>query len=273
MRKVIFILFFLLLSCNRGSGHVLYTNRGNVTTQEQFRQRYEEWLTTTRLPDTLAMRKKFLYESLLDEALYAQGVHESVELVPDVKERLEEVKRTLIVRHMRKKMEKEFFAFSEDAEKKYYQEHPQEFVRKRLYRLFAVRSFDAHQASLIAEQLRKGGDIRLLSSRYSDDKVLAANGGDWGLFSADTMDEQWKELVLHGSLGDLFGPVKDSDGYWTVIQILGYAYKRKLSFNRARPLIIRKMMSKQEFQEWDKRVKTFLRNSGIRVDEHYLKWE
>ena len=87
------------------------------------------------------------------------------------------------------------------------------------------------------------------------------------------MDPLWRDSVSTGSLGEIFGPLKDSDGYWVVIQILGYAYKRKLSFERVRPIILKKMMTQDDYKAWDKRLHELLTQSGIRVNEQYVNWE
>lgn len=275
MKRLILIMALFFVACGNSAGeeHLLYTDRGMVTTVEEFRTEYREWLTMTRLSDSLDIRKKFLYETLLDRALYSRGTHESVELLPTIREQVKEFKKRLILKHMREKLRKEVFSFTEESEWKYYENHPDEFVRKKLFRLFALRLHSEKLAKRLAKKVRSGGDIRFLANRYSDDRILELSNGDWGLFSTDVMDPLWRDSVSDGSLGEIFGPLKDSDGYWVVIQILGYAYKRKLSFERVRPIILKKMMTQDDYKAWDERLHELLTKSGIRVNEQYLNWE
>jgi len=275
MRPLLFIITLFLLACGNsvGNEHLLYTNRGDITTVNSFRAKYKEWLVAMQLADSLEMRKKFLYETLLDSVLYSRGTHESVELLPEIRQQVKEYQKRLIVKHMRDKLNKEIFSFTDESEWRYYETHADEFVRKRLVRLFALRLHSEETAKRLAKEVKQGGDIRFLSNRNNDDKMLALNNGDWGLFSYDVMDPMWRETVSEGSLGEAFGPLKDSDGYWVVIQIFGYAYKRKLSFDRARPIIIKKMMENDDYQKWQVHVRELLTQSGIRVNEEYLNWE
>ncbi|MCK5807642.1 peptidylprolyl isomerase [bacterium] len=275
MKQLVFMIALFLLACgnNVGNEHLLYTNRGKMTTVETFRQEYRDWRVMMQLSDSREMRKKFLYERLLNSLLYSRGSHEGVELLPEISAQVKEFQKRLIIKHMSEKLHKEVFSFTEESEWKYYETHSDEFTRKRLFRLFALRIHNAQTAKRLAKEVKQGGDIRLLSSRYNDDRMLAMNNGDWGLFSNDVMDPLWRETVANGSLGEVFGPLKDSDGYWVVIQIFGYAYKRKLSFERVRPIIIKKMMKKEGYQKWQTHVRELLTQSGIRVNEEYLNWE
>ena len=109
-------------------------------------------------------------------------------------------------------------------------ENKDEFLRDKLYRLYAVRVTNRKNAEDIAQQLRSGGNIRILSSTLSNDEVLARNNGEWGLFSPDVMDESWKNDVLASFPGEILGPYLDSGNFYTIIRSASLTLTEALSW-------------------------------------------
>ncbi len=277
MRYAIVTLFLavLLIACDReGDQNIMYLFRGEVTTVTEFRREYEEWISASGRADSADLRRSFLDNRIIDEILYGKGKLEGIEYLPDIKEKVRAYQRQLIIDKTRERIDRDLYPINEETIRKYYAEHKERFVRDKLYRLYAIRTKKKERAFEAYELLAKqGASIRLLSARYSDDKRLADMNGDWGLFSDDVMDDSWKTAVLQKRIGDIVGPVRDSENYWTVIEPAGFAYKRELSFERAYPLIVRELANSAGDDKWRLYREKLLREHGVRVNENNLQWK
>jgi hypothetical protein len=262
------------LSCSKlNDDTIVYVFKGEITSISEFQSRYDLWLRKNGMTDSVEMRKNFLYGELSDKLLYETGIKDGVEYIPEVRNKIEDFKKKTIVEHMKKKTQKEIYSIDDETVRSYYLENKDLFLRDRLHRLYAVRVNNKKTAEDIAEQLRKGGSIRLLSARFSTDEALSRNNGDWGLFSEDVMDELWKKDILAALPGQILGPYLDSENYYTIIEIAGYAYKRHLSFNRAYPLIIEKLVNMQSSEKWENYRDTMIREYGAKINLDNLNWE
>lgn len=276
MNRFAFILsVVMLLNCSREEDrNIMYLFKGKVTTVNEFRREYEEWLASAGRVDSPEQRQSYLENRVIEEVFYNKGKLEGIEYLPDIKEKVDAYKRQLIVEKTRERIDRDLYPFDEESIKKYYAEHKDQFVRDKLYRLYAIRVKSKELAFETYEMLAKqGASIRLLSARYSGDKRLANMNGDWGLFSDDVMDDSWKSAVLQKRVGDIIGPVRDGENYWTVIELAGFAYKRELSFERAYPLIVRELVRQSGNDKWRQYREKLLREYGVKVNENNLQWE
>ncbi len=264
------------IACDRTieDPNILYLIKGEVVTVTEFRRNYEEWLSLSGRSDSPGMRRAYLASRIEDEVLYQKGKMEGVEYLPEIKEKIAEYRRQLIIKRMREMVDLSLHSPSEETVRRYYVEHRAEFVRDKMYRLYAVRTKDKDRAYEVYRKMTEEGfSVRLLAAQYSDDKRLADMNGDWGLFSEDTMDEAWKESVLPRKIGDIVGPVRDSEQYWTVIEIAGYAYRREIPFERAYPLIVRALTEKEGEEKQRAYRQRLLREYGVRINEQNLFWK
>ncbi len=275
MRALLLLLIVLLVCACRNSEDpaILYVFKGEVTTVAEFKQRYYEWQKTRGIKDSREMRENFLNSLIFEEVLYDKGKKEGIEYSPDVKRKIEDYKKRLIIDAMKERIDRELFPLDEERIKKHYLEHKEAFIREKLWRLYGIRVKDREKAWRIREMIEKGESLRLLSARYSDDKNLAMNNGDWGLFSPDTMDEAWQKEVLKAPLGELVGPVRDAEGMFTLIEVGGYAYKRELSFERAYPLIVRDLLNSQGTDAWKAYRARLFEEYGIRINMNNMQWD
>lgn len=275
--RLLIIQFFLLaavIACNKAEDkNILFVLKGDVTTVAEFKNDYYNWTQTSGLSDDGEMRMSYLYSRLSDEILYDKGIKEGVEYLPQIADNIKQYKRELIIKTMKARVNSEIYSLDDEITKKYYVENKSRFMRDKLYRLTAVRVKKKDKADEVMSLLKKGESVRVLSARYSDDKQLANNDGDWGLFSQDIMDESWKKAVVDGTLGSILGPFRDSEGYFTIMEISGFAYKRELSYNRAYPLIVKNIIGSKGKNKWVDYQNTMFRNYGVKINLDNLNWK
>ncbi|MFO7734873.1 MAG: peptidyl-prolyl cis-trans isomerase [bacterium] len=256
------------------SDNIVFIFKDKIVTVPKFREQYEMWLNQKSVENSENAKKIFLYNWLYREILYDTGLREGVEYFPEVEEKLRKYKKKLVIEHMKKKIHSEIYSLTDRKIREYYMENRDKFVRKKLYRLSAVRVRDRDDAYRIKKQLvDRRNELRMFSARFSDDIELAENNGDWGLFSPDIMDGAWKNDVMNARLGDLLGPFYDSDGYYTIVEISGYAYDRPLSFKRAYPLIIDHMIDDRGRDKIEKFKDNIVKKYGVKINLDNLNWE
>jgi len=269
-----FVFIALVFSCGRNNdSNIMYVFKGEVVSVSDFKGKYTLWLRRNGLDDSKEMRSNYLMRELSDKLLYEAGMKEGIVKIAEVSQKINDFKRRTVIDYMRKKTKKELFSIDDETVRKYYLEHKEMFYREKLYRLYAIRTLSKKSANAILEQLRSGASIRMLSARFSDDDSLSRNNGDWGLFSQDVMDDLWKKDVLSSLPGEILGPYLDSDNFYTIIEIAGYAYKRNLSFLRSYPLIIEKLVNSQGQEKWNSYQNTMIREYGAKINLNNLNWE
>jgi hypothetical protein len=267
-------LILAVLSCSRvKEDGVLYVFKGEVVSATDFKAKYNLWLRQNGINDSVDMRRNYLYNELSDRLFYETGLKEGVENIPEVKIKIENFRKKTIIEYMKKRMKTEIYSIDDETVRTYYVEHKEKFFRDKLYRLYALRVSNKKIAEDIVSQLRKGASIKMLSARFSNDEALSRNNGDWGLFSEDVMDELWKNDVLSALPGEILGPYLDSDNFYTIIEIAGFAYKRQLSFNLAYPLIIEELIGLSGGEKWDRFRDVMIKEYGAKINIENLDWE
>ena len=270
----VMISILFVVSCGKlKDDPVVYVFKGDVVSLSDFKLKYNLWLRQNNMPDTEEMRKNYLFRELSEKFLYEMGKSEGVGDIPEIKNKIEDFKRKTIVEYMNRKTKREIYAIDDEIVRQYYIENKDKFLRDKLYRLYAVRVNSKKNAEDIAQQLRNGASIRILSASLSDDEMLARNNGDWGLFSADVMGETWKDDVLASFPGEILGPYLDSENFYTIIEIAGFAYKRHLSFNLAYPLIVEELIAEYGTEKWDEYRDKMMTEYGAKINVGNLRWK
>lgn len=271
---IIVISAVLLISCGKlKDDPIVYVFKGDVVSVSDFKLKYNLWLRQNNMSDSEEVRKNYLFRELSEKFLYEMGKSEGVEDIPEIRNKIDDFKRKTIVEYMSRRTKHEVYAIDDETVRQYYIENKDEFLRNKLYRLYAVRVSNKKKADEIAQQLRNGANIRILSASLSDDEILARNNGEWGLFSADVMGESWKNDVLASFPGEILGPYLDSENFYTIIEIAGFAYKRHLTFNLAYPLIVEELIAKYGTEKWDEYRDRMMTEYGAKINVENLWWK
>ena len=271
--SMIFIVSAMCSCGNFKDDSIVYVFKGDVVSVSDFKSKYNLWLRQNNMPDSEEMRKNYLFRELSEKFLYEMGKNEGVGDIPEIKNKIEDFKRKTIVEYMSRRTKREVYAIDDEAVRQYYIENKDLFLRDKLYRLYAVRVTNRKKAEDIAQQLRNGGNIRILSASLSDDEMLARNNGELGLFSYDVMSETWKDDVSAALPGEILGPYLDSSNFYTIIEIAGFAYKRHLSFNLAYPMIVEDLIAKYGSEKWDGYRDRMMTEYGAKINVENLRWE
>lgn len=204
----------------KAEGEVLAEVNGTVITTQDFKNEVD------RLPPYLkpmaqsAEGKKELLDSMIvREVILEKAKKEGIDKSKEVAERLDDLRKRLIVEtYLKKKVEAD--AQISDAElKNFYEQNKQKFKTGEQVRASHILVKTEKEANDILEQLKKGASFEDMAKKYSTDST-AAKGGDLGWFSRGAMVPEFDKAVFSLKEGEQSGIVKTQFGYH-IIKVTG----------------------------------------------------
>lgn len=98
----------------------------------------------------------------------------------------------------------------------------------------------ASQAEAIAVQklIATGASFEALAMERSTDAATRFNGGDLGYFTTDVMPEAYAVNLKTAKVGDIVGPFA-IEGGWTILKVEDKRLEQPITFEAARPQIVR----------------------------------
>ena len=179
------LLAFSLFACKpatngqgKSEGTVLADVNGNVITTQDFKNEVD------RLPPYLKPmvqspegKKELLDSMVVREIILEQAKKDGVDKSKDVADRLEDLRKRLIVEtYLKKKVEQEAQVSDADL-KKFYDENKDKFKTGEQVRASHILVKTEKEAQDILAQLKGGANFEDLAKKYSTD-ATAAKGGD-----------------------------------------------------------------------------------------------
>ncbi len=226
------LLFALGCGGSTSSGEVLVDINGDKITEGDLEFLGEINPRIQAQIQSPAGRKRILDNLVEQELLYQDAVKEGINRDPVVKAKVDLYRRVIIAQALVEEA-------IEEAAKKYYEEHPDEFKKLKLSQILIKYATPEEMKKLkgkarkdarteeqaltlaneVKAKLEKGGDFAKLAKEYSDDAITKARGGDMGLISKDD-----RRLMARGygpvvdkafemKVGAIGGPVKTQNGY------------------------------------------------------------
>ena len=118
------------------------------------------------------------------------------------------------------------------------------------------------RADLVYQKLIQGEDFSTLASRYSDDALTKANGGDLGSHSVNELTPETRKVVERLEVGQFQAPVKMQFGF----HIFKVDSKTLPELSEAEKNQIRSMLRQQKFEEeWKTYTDMLLENAYVKI--------
>ncbi len=206
---------------------VLATVNGTAITQKQFETELKnlppQLQPMAQSPDG---RKELLDSMVIREIVYQDAQKQGIESTPDFTERLDEVKKKLLVElDLKKKLDSEIKLTDEDL-KKVYEQYKEKFKTDEQIRASHILVKDEKTAQEVLDKLKKGGNFADLAKKYSADST-AEKGGDLGWFDKGKMVPEFDKAAFALKDGETSGIVKSNFGYHIIKSVgrrpAGYA--------------------------------------------------
>lgn len=194
-------------------------NNGTITTGDFDRElkNLPEYLKA--MADTPQGRKEMLDTMVIRELILQQAAKEGLDKGPDIEEKLQDLKKRLIVESfLKKKVEAESKVSDEDL-KKFYEQNKDKFKTGEQIRASHILVKTEKEAKDILAKLKSGGNFEELAKKYSVDSS-AAKGGDLGWFGKGSMVPVFEKAALALKEGQISGIVKSDFGFH-IIKLTG----------------------------------------------------
>ena len=194
-------------------------NGGTITTGDYDRElkNLPEYLKA--MADTPQGRKEMLDTMVIRELILQQAAKDGLDKGPEIEEKLQDLKKRLIVESfLKKKVEAESKVSDEDL-KKFYDQNKEKFKTGEQLRASHILVKTEKEAKDILAKLKAGGNFEELAKKNSVDSS-SAKGGDLGWFGKGSMVPAFEKAALALKEGQISDVVKSDFGYH-IIKLTG----------------------------------------------------
>jgi peptidyl-prolyl cis-trans isomerase C len=194
-------------------------NGGSITTGDFDRElkNLPEYLKA--MADTPQGRKEMLDTMVVRELILQQAAKDGLDKGPEIEEKLQDLKKRLIVESfLKKKVEAESKVSDEDM-KKFYEQNKDKFKSGEQIKASHILVKSEKEAKDILAKLKSGGNFEELAKKSSVDSS-SAKGGDLGWFGKGSMVPVFEKAALALKEGQISDIVKSDFGFH-IIKLTG----------------------------------------------------
>lgn len=252
------------------TGAVLAEVGGTTITVDSFKKEMDNLPPYLKpMTETADGKKEMLETMIIRELILQEAAKAGLENTPAVKEKLEELKKRLVVEAYLKQKVEEQAKVSDEELKKFYETNKDKFKTGDQVKASHILVKDEKQAKDILAQLKSGGNFEELAKKYSTDGA-AAKGGDLGWFSKGSMIPEFEKVAFAMKEGETSGIVKTKFGYH-IIKLTGKRAAGTRSFEEVKDQIKAAILPSKQ-QEIFQKIKEDLKKSGkYTIKEDVLK--
>ena len=225
--------------------------------------------------DAAMVRLSLAQMSLEDRKAIAKQVGEALAIVKDAKDMglqltprvVYEIKwsanRALMSAYMEQISKK--WDFSEGAVRKYYKEHPDEFMMAEAVHVRHILVDTEEEANALYLALTSGADFAATAAEKSKDDASAQNGGDMGWLERGLTPTILADALFVNRKG-IIKPVKSEAG-WHVFDVLDIRKARRMTWDEAQEEAFQRLQR----QYMTKALEDIRKKSSIVIDDTVLK--
>jgi len=214
--KLLALIFIAIItiSCSKEEeGKYIADIDGNFINENEFKNRYSEYLKITELKDNLKLRYDVL-KTMVDEKILLKYADTSGFIQkPEIQNLLNLQQDQIYLNYY---FEKYIYPELKVTEVEMREAFRRSKIKVHARHLFAPDSIKAKQ---LKEKLDAGESFELLAKLNFKDPILASNGGDIGWFSYGEIDPAFENTAYKLSAGEISNPIKTRNGY-SIIQVL-----------------------------------------------------
>ncbi len=255
---------------SKPTGAVLAEVGGATITVDSFKKEMENLPPYLKpMTETAEGKKEMLETMIIRELIIQEAAKSGLENSPAVKEKLEELKKRLIVEAYLKQKVEEQSKVSDEELQKFYTENKAKFKTGDQVKASHILVKDEKQARDILAQLKGGASFEELAKKHSTDGA-AAKGGDLGWFSKGSMIPEFEKAAFAMNEGQTSDIVKTKFGYH-IIKLTGKRAAGERTFEEVKDQIKAAILPGKQ-QEIFQKIKEDLKKSGkYSIKEDVLK--
>ncbi len=243
-------------------------NGGTVTTVDFNRElkNLPEYLKA--MADTPQGRKEMLDTMVIRELILQQAAKDGLDKGPDIEEKMQDLKKRLIVEaYLKKKVEADAQVSDADL-KKFYEQNKDKFKTGDQMKASHILVKTEKEAKDILAQIKAGGNFEELAKKNSIDSS-AAKGGDLGWFGKGSMVPAFEKAALGLKEGQVSEVVKSDFGYH-IIKLTGKRQAGVRPFEEVKDQIKAAIMPSKQQEIFQKIKEDLKKNAKVTIKEDVL---
>ncbi len=207
-------------SSSKKEGQVLAEVNGGTITTGDFSKELKNLPEYLRaMADDAKGRKEMLDTMVIRELILQQAAKDGIDKSAEVAEKLEDLKKRVVVEaFLKKKVESESKVSDEDL-KKFYEQNKDKFKADEQIKASHILVKGEKEAKDVLAQIKAGGNFEELAKKNSVDSS-ASKGGDLGWFGKGTMVPAFEKAALALKDGQVSDVVKSDFGFH-IIKLTG----------------------------------------------------
>lgn len=254
---------------SKKEGQVLAeVNGGTITTGDFDRElkNLPEYLKS--MAETPQGRKEMLDTMVIRELILQQASKDGLDKTPEIEEKLQDLKKRLIVEaFLKKKVEAD--AQVPDADlKKFYEQNKDKFKAGEQIRASHILVKSEKEAKDILSQIKGGANFEELAKKHSVDSS-AAKGGDLGWFGKGTMVPAFEKAALGLKEGQVSDVVKSDFGFH-IIKLTGKRPAGIRPFDEVKDQIKAAIMPSKQQEVFQKIKEELKKSAKVTIKEDVL---
>jgi peptidyl-prolyl cis-trans isomerase C len=275
MKKLVVCLFLALLviSCaKKDDGKVLATIDNEKITLQEFNKELDKIpMNMKMLVASESGKKNYLDRLVVKKLLLKEASKAKIESDKEFQDRVNDIKEQLIIEALLKKRISADTQMSEDALKKYYDEHKEEFKKDREINTRHILLKTEEEAKQVQAKLQKGEDFTELAKKYSIDPNVRQTGGEIGFQPKGSLIPEYETAAFKlNKVGQVTGIVKTQFGFH-IIRLEGVKPPDYVPFEEVKDFIKQKNAQEKQKEVLEKYIEELKKNAKITIDEALLK--
>ena len=252
------------------SGPVLADVSGTPITVDEFKKEVENLPPYLKpMAETADGKKEMLETMIIRELILQDAKKDGIENSPAVTEKLEDLKKRLMVEvYLKRKVDEQAKVTDEELQK-FYDQNKDKFKSGDEVKASHILLKDEKTAQDVLAKVKGGGTFEELAKTYSIDSA-ASKGGDLGWFGKGAMIPEFEKAAFALKEGETSGIVKTKFGFH-IIKVTGKRAAGTRSFADVKDQIKAAILPSKQ-QEVFQKLKDELKKSGkYSIKEDVLK--
>ncbi len=250
-------------------GQTLAEVNGSIITTADFKKEVETLPPYLRpMAETPDGKKELLDTMIVREIIMQQATKDGLDKSQEVADKLQELKKRVIVEAFLKKKLEEQVTISDAELQKFYDQNKDKLKTGDQVRASHILVKSEKEAQDVLDQLKKGGNFEDLARKYSID-AAKIKGGDLGWFSKGSMIPEFEKVAFAMKEGETSGIVKTKFGYH-IIKVTGKRAAGIRPFAEVKDDLKAKLLPEKQQQFFQKLKDDLKKNAKFSVKEDVL---
>lgn len=253
-------------------GEKLASVNGKAITVDEFNREI------ATLPDYLKSlvqtpegKREFLDNLITRELIVNEAVAKGFDNNPDIKNRLEIVKKGLLVDSFLRQYIEDKARISDKELEEIYKKDPSKFGGGERIRVSHILVGSEKEANDLLAKIKKGENFAKLAKKYSIDPGTKESGGDLGYFGRGQMDPNFEKAAFDlKKAGELSGLVKTRFGFH-ILKLVDKKSSDVKDFETVKEEIKKKTIQAKQKEAFDLLVRELKGKASVSVNEAALK--